>query len=754
MPTLSSYAPPYITPPSKRDGADFEPDDEWKRKLKQDIEQSFKSMIQEARDKQQVQLMEGNVSREELDLQYKRTLHNIKGLAEEQYQLALMKERNERRWIAGVQMLPGWNDVLHKEQQNIMNSTKQSNHSDSSARAAESPTHERGTNGSTPSSDPWWRGALAADEPHSSDPPPTRDRTCSRTLSSPSSPYRHRHDNNAQRGSSQDREDQAPPPPSRLRRHNTDQYQPTLSAAHTQDPEEQHRPSSRSSSGRPRSNSEIPWDSSLGRSSASIRAVSSADRHRFGRLPPPAPPIQNPDLRGLSTASQKDPPLPPATKYQIGRRGSPASIRSTGSGYSDRSIRYPTPETIPERAYDVEESPSSSTVKEWLRKSTPDNPPLPPVTKYQFGRRESPVSIRSTGSGHSDRSIRHPTPETIPERAYGVEESPFSSTVKEWLRKSPADNPPLPPATKYQFGRRGSTASIRSTGSGHSDRSIRHPTTENPPLPPVTKYQFGRRGSTASIRSTGSGHSDRSIRHPTPETIPERAYGVEESPFSSTVKDRLRKSAVVKPAWDIDSKRGSRRDSRPIPIDASIMNRYDHEPPPPPSSLRSARGPSSPTRYATPALSSSIEDRFRHLAERDRPLKSSRPYLDSEDRDRDREREYHPSISHKSSFSSYDERWRRERERERDWELQWDEDREAEERDNRDRDSGSENGGSASGEGEIGIISASAIEEKESASTPTRTRRRTLRVQGGTLPRPLARRGWHNPMWAASVITS
>ena len=110
MPTLSSHAPAHTTPSSKRDAADFEPDDEWKRKLKQDIEQSFKSMIQSARDNQQVQLIEGNLSQEELDHEYKRTLHNIKGLAEEQYQLALMKERNERRWIAGVQMLPGWND--------------------------------------------------------------------------------------------------------------------------------------------------------------------------------------------------------------------------------------------------------------------------------------------------------------------------------------------------------------------------------------------------------------------------------------------------------------------------------------------------------------------------------------------------------------------------------------------------------------------------------------------------------------------
>ena len=270
----------YTTTSSKCDGADLEPDEEWKRKLKEDIEQSFRSMIQEARDHQLVQLKEGTVSRERLDVEYKQTLRNIKALVEEQYLRALMKERNERRWSAGVQMLPGWNDILHEEQQKIMNSIKQTNHSDNPAHAAENPTDERGTNGSLPSS------ATASAPRHGSEsessdlPPtreaPTRDRTWSRTLSSPSSTDRCRQDN-TQSNSSRDREDQVPR--STLSENFSD-------AALTQDPEEQHPLSSRSSSGRPQSNSEKPWDSLLGRSSASIPSVSSADHHHFGRSPP------------------------------------------------------------------------------------------------------------------------------------------------------------------------------------------------------------------------------------------------------------------------------------------------------------------------------------------------------------------------------------------------------------------------------------------------------------------------------------
>jgi len=270
----------YTTTSSKCDGADLEPDEEWKRKLKEDIEQSFRSMIQEARDHQLVQLKEGTVSRERLDVKYKQTLRNIKALVEEQYLRALMKERNERHWSAGVQMLPGWNDILHEEQQKIMNSIKQTNHSDNPAHAAENPTDERGTNGSLPSS------ATASAPRHGSEsessdlPPtreaPTRDRTWSRTLSSPSSTDRCRQDN-TQSNSSRDREDQVPR--SSLSENFSD-------AALTQDPEEQHPLSSRSSSGRPQPNSEKPWDSLLGRSSTSIPSVSSADRHHFGRSPP------------------------------------------------------------------------------------------------------------------------------------------------------------------------------------------------------------------------------------------------------------------------------------------------------------------------------------------------------------------------------------------------------------------------------------------------------------------------------------
>ena len=156
------------------------------------------------------------------------------------------------------------------------------------------------------------------------------------------------------------------------------------------------------------------FKTSLGKSSFSIRFVSSADRH-FGRSPPKVAPIQNPELKRLSTASQDDPPLPPPTKYQIGRCGSTANIRLTGSGHSGKSIRLPTTETIPERADDVEESPSASTVRERIRKSTTaaaDKPPRDKESSKRGSRRDS----RSTpvDANIMNRHDYHPAPSPHP----------------------------------------------------------------------------------------------------------------------------------------------------------------------------------------------------------------------------------------------------------------------------------------------------------------------------------------------------
>ena len=155
------------------------------------------------------------------------------------------------------------------------------------------------------------------------------------------------------------------------------------------------------------------FKASLGKSSSSIHSVSSADRH-FGCSPPKVAPIQNPELKRLSTASQDDPPLPPPTKYQIGRCGSTANIRLTASGHSGKSIRLPTTETIPERADNVEESPSSSTIREQKRKSTTaaaDKPPRDKSSKRGSRRDSRPTPVDASIMNRYDH---HPAPSPHP----------------------------------------------------------------------------------------------------------------------------------------------------------------------------------------------------------------------------------------------------------------------------------------------------------------------------------------------------
>jgi hypothetical protein len=139
------------TPSSNYKGANFESDDgfEWEHQLKEKIEDSLQSMIQDAKDSQQEQLKKGIVTRttlERLDLEYKHAMNDIKVLAEELYQFELMKERSKCHWAVGTQMLPSRNDFLHEERGVIVNGIEQINHTDNSARTvSEGPTDERCT---------------------------------------------------------------------------------------------------------------------------------------------------------------------------------------------------------------------------------------------------------------------------------------------------------------------------------------------------------------------------------------------------------------------------------------------------------------------------------------------------------------------------------------------------------------------------------------------------------------------------------
>jgi hypothetical protein len=144
---------------SKFDGADYEPDDEWKGQLRKRIEEGLLSMVTDAKENLAAELRKASDSPEtrmRLEADYKQAMQTIKNLASEEYQLELDRERNQRRWTAGVPMSAAWSQYFHNEQQNIMNSIKQSsNQTNNFVRTtSESPIEERRSAIPKPSDEP------------------------------------------------------------------------------------------------------------------------------------------------------------------------------------------------------------------------------------------------------------------------------------------------------------------------------------------------------------------------------------------------------------------------------------------------------------------------------------------------------------------------------------------------------------------------------------------------------------------------
>ncbi|KAG2032414.1 hypothetical protein BDR03DRAFT_970088 [Suillus americanus] len=109
--------------PTNPSAADFEPDEQWKNRLKLNIENNLRSMVDEAKQNLHDTLKRAPVSaleRERLTEEHLATMKNIRILAEEQFRIALERERQERRWAAGQVLDQGWSDSMAKEQQAIL----------------------------------------------------------------------------------------------------------------------------------------------------------------------------------------------------------------------------------------------------------------------------------------------------------------------------------------------------------------------------------------------------------------------------------------------------------------------------------------------------------------------------------------------------------------------------------------------------------------------------------------------------------
>ncbi|KAK7467608.1 hypothetical protein VKT23_004661 [Stygiomarasmius scandens] len=102
----------------------FEPDDQWKKDLKKRIEDNLSGMLQDAKDLLESNLHKFPNRRTILENDFNKTLDNIRKLADDAYREELERERQERRWAMGAELNPAWKESIEKEQQAIMDMIK------------------------------------------------------------------------------------------------------------------------------------------------------------------------------------------------------------------------------------------------------------------------------------------------------------------------------------------------------------------------------------------------------------------------------------------------------------------------------------------------------------------------------------------------------------------------------------------------------------------------------------------------------
>ena len=295
------------TVPSSTNGVDYEPDIAWKENLRKRIEDGLRSMVADAKQNHAngLNMAPDTEARIRLEAEYEEAMKTIKGIASDQFKLELDRERNQRRWTAGVPMTPAWTQYFHQEQQNIMNSIKRSNRT-----ASESPTEERRPTIPRPSNEPSAFAPSTSVRPAENFfvSPDVRSTMFGDRDNSGSFEINHHASVRVRPSWSENwvaseivdepEELLRSPPPQRTRVPSTD------------------RPSQQPSFVSP----DIRWDSSLGRSS---RFTHSSEPRSAPRAPPE---IWKPAI------SPAEDTLLPTRPYNLGRRAYPTSMRSTGSG--------------------------------------------------------------------------------------------------------------------------------------------------------------------------------------------------------------------------------------------------------------------------------------------------------------------------------------------------------------------------------------------------------------------------------------
>jgi hypothetical protein len=430
MSPSTAQIPSTPVPPAMPDDADVEPDEEWKTRLRKEIEENLASMVKEAKDSRDNQLREAPVSaedRERLTTEYKTAMKNIRQLAAEQFQIELDRERQERRWASGIPMNPQWTEALKQEQQTIMDRIKQGGTGSThpgSGMIPESPVEE------LPRPRPSGARTMPNHDPPPSLPQPPaqqqekaakadrdRERVARPVVPVLPQPLAARRGSDAHSTSSRDREEHFHSS-RKAAGHGALHERPSLpdswvTPEATEESEDLFK--------RPRRptlekfNTVDKWDPSSPSSATktpdrerSQRSIS--ERHTAHSPPNSIPAIWKPSISPEEDAAASKP-------YNLGRRGSTASMRSIGSA---TGIRPPATEPIPERSdddaiheggNDREKGPMKESDKPWispserkesgLRRSDSRSYPAPSERDDRAGlatRRTSPIPYPAPSS--------------------------------------------------------------------------------------------------------------------------------------------------------------------------------------------------------------------------------------------------------------------------------------------------------------------------------------------------------------------
>ncbi|KAF9455964.1 hypothetical protein BDZ94DRAFT_1276863 [Collybia nuda] len=464
MSAVTSQAPSTISSSTKPHELDIEPDEQWKTNLRTRIEEGLKSMVQDAKDNMAAELRRAPVGaeeRERLTQEYTDAMTNIRKLAAEAFQTELERERQERRWASGQAMLPQWSQALMEEQQDIMDRIKKSS---SNAKLP------------APVSDVRPPIIVPKSTPREIPPPmsyPIPELPAELQKGREEKERREREQRERERERERDRD--RPPLPVHTSRRGSDTHvseysqtfrhatynllpgglynEPLLDNEFTDEPEELLRPPERyrSVSDRPPIHdraAEAPVSRSIERQPRSL-----SDRHTTHSPPKPIPEVWKPAITPEDDARMSKP-------FPLGRRGSTASIRSTGSG----GIRPSIAEAIPERADDmieitqqrekerervqgVEQERGMDKIRERERSMSTRNEGRQSVTndhsqRYDdtaaYGRASTrPPDHHSGIYGPPPRPVRHQT-------SFSAEEREYASYAPH-----PAPQRPLAPRTSF-----------------------------------------------------------------------------------------------------------------------------------------------------------------------------------------------------------------------------------------------------------------------------------------------------------------